>query len=194
MASSSSEHRSSSSQPQRIGTFILVSQIPLTASRQNWATFVVVFARPSLNRLRTGVGQAKTTTRKWRYFDETLSTKCTYGEDRTMSNRHCCRLLDDPFIVECLTTAMGRARACTELGETSCERHPQNVMSSLCRRYHEHSGASGGRMAVRLQVGQHASRAQHSRAVRRCSVHSQHVRQHVPAHVRVRGQLRTMHR
>ena len=41
----------------------------------------------------------ESTTRKWRYIDETQSAKF-YGEDQTICHLPCCRLLDDRCILE----------------------------------------------------------------------------------------------
>ena len=49
----------------------------------------------SLNRLRTGIGRAKTTTMRWGCIDNTQSVNCDSGEPQTMAHLLCCRLLDE---------------------------------------------------------------------------------------------------
>ena len=48
----------------------------------------------SLNRLRTGVGRAKTVMRRWGYLDDAQSVDCDCGEPPTMAHLISCRLLD----------------------------------------------------------------------------------------------------
>ena len=66
----------------------------------------------SLNRLRTGVGRAKTTMRRWGYIDDTQSVNCDCGEPQTMAHLLCCRLLDEACAAEDLVTVTERAKAC----------------------------------------------------------------------------------
>ena len=49
----------------------------------------------SLNRLRTGVGRAKTVMRKWGYLDDAQSVDCDCREPQTMAHLLSCRLLDE---------------------------------------------------------------------------------------------------
>ena len=66
----------------------------------------------SLNRLRTGVGRAKTTMRRCGYIENTQSVNCDCGEPQTMAHPLCCQLLDDPCSPEDLTIVTERATAC----------------------------------------------------------------------------------
>ena len=50
----------------------------------------------SLNRLRTRIGRANTTMRRWGYIDNTQSVNCDCGELQTMTHLLCCRILDEP--------------------------------------------------------------------------------------------------
>ena len=49
----------------------------------------------ALNRLRTGVGRAKTVMRRWGYLDDAQSVDCDCGEPQTMAHLLSCRLLDE---------------------------------------------------------------------------------------------------
>ena len=49
----------------------------------------------ALNRLRTGVGRAKTVMRKWGALDDAQSVDCDCGEPQTMAHLLSCRLLDE---------------------------------------------------------------------------------------------------
>ena len=60
-----------------------------TGSGEDW-----LFWR-SLNRLRTGVGRAKTVMRRWGYLDDAQSVDCDCGEPQTMAHLLSCRLLDE---------------------------------------------------------------------------------------------------
>ena len=48
-----------------------------------------------LNRLRTGVGRAKTVMRRWGYLDDAKSVDCDCGEPQTMAHLLSYRLLDE---------------------------------------------------------------------------------------------------
>ena len=49
----------------------------------------------TLNRLRTGVGRAKTVMRRWGYLDDAQSVDCDCGEPQTMPHLLFCRRLDE---------------------------------------------------------------------------------------------------
>ena len=49
----------------------------------------------AINRLRTGVGRAKTMMRRWGYLDDSQSVDCDCGEPQTMAHLFSCRLLDE---------------------------------------------------------------------------------------------------
>ena len=66
----------------------------------------------ALNRLRTGVGRAKTVMRKWGYFDDAQSVDCDCGEPQTMAHLLSCRLLDEACAADDLATVTERATAC----------------------------------------------------------------------------------
>ena len=63
----------------------------------------------SLNHLRTGIGRAKTTMRRWGYIDNTQYVNCGCGEPQTMAHLLYCRLLDEPCFLEDLTIVTERA-------------------------------------------------------------------------------------
>ena len=66
----------------------------------------------ALNRLRTGVGRAKTVMRKWGYLDDAQSVDCDCGEPQTMAHLLSCRLLDEACTADDLATVTERAKAC----------------------------------------------------------------------------------
>ena len=49
----------------------------------------------ALNRLRTGMGRAKTVMRRWGYLDDAQSVDCDCGEPQTMAHLLSCRLVDE---------------------------------------------------------------------------------------------------
>ena len=49
------------------------------------------------NRLRTGVGRAKTVMRRWGYLDDAQSVDCDCGEPQTMAHLLSCHLLQEAF-------------------------------------------------------------------------------------------------
>ena len=65
----------------------------------------------ALNRLRTGVGRAKTVMRKWGYLDDAQSVDCDCGEPQTMAHLLSCRLLDEACAADDLATVTERAKA-----------------------------------------------------------------------------------
>ena len=64
------------------------------------------------NRLRTGVGRAKTVIRRWGYLDDAQSVDCDCGEPQTMAHLLSCRLLDEACTADDLATVTERAMAC----------------------------------------------------------------------------------
>ena len=81
----------------------------------------------ALNRLRTGVGRAKTVMRRWGYLDDAQSVDCDCGEPQTVAHLLSCRLLDEACTAVDLATVTYRAHAS---GRTLCEGHER-------RRRHE---------------------------------------------------------
>ena len=71
----------------------------------------------ALNRLRTGVGRAKTVMRRWGYLDDAQSVDCDCGEPQTMAHLLSCRLLDEACTAEDLATVTERAMACARKWE-----------------------------------------------------------------------------
>ena len=71
----------------------------------------------ALNRLRTGVGRAKTVMRRWGYLDDTESVDCDCGEPQTMAHLLSCRLLDEACTADDLATVTERAKACARKWE-----------------------------------------------------------------------------
>ena len=64
----------------------------------------------ALNRLRTGVGRAKTMMR-WGYIDDAQSVDCDCGEPHTMAHLLSCRLLHEACTADDLATVTERAKA-----------------------------------------------------------------------------------
>ena len=71
----------------------------------------------SLNRMRTGVGRAKTVIRRWGNLDDAQSVDCDCGEPHTMVHLLSCRLLDETCTADDLATATERAKACARRWE-----------------------------------------------------------------------------
>ena len=71
----------------------------------------------ALNRLRTGVGRAKTVMRRWGYLDDAQSVDCDCGEPQTMAHLLSCRLLDEACTADDLATVTERAKACARKWE-----------------------------------------------------------------------------
>ena len=71
----------------------------------------------ALNRLRTGVGRAKTVMRRWDYLDDAQSVDCDCGEPQTMAHLLSCRLLDEACTADDLATVTERAKACARKWE-----------------------------------------------------------------------------
>ena len=66
----------------------------------------------ALNRLRTGMGRAKTVMRRWGYLDDAQSVDCDCGELQAMAHLLSCRLLDEACTADDLATVTERAKAC----------------------------------------------------------------------------------
>ena len=71
----------------------------------------------AINRLRTGVGRAKTTMRRWGYLDDAQSVDCDCGEPQTMAHLLSCRLLHEACTADDLATVTDRAKACARKWE-----------------------------------------------------------------------------
>ena len=71
----------------------------------------------ALNRLRTGVGRAKTVMRRWGYLDDAQSVVCYCGEPQTMAHLLSCCLLDEACTADDLATVTERAKACARKWE-----------------------------------------------------------------------------
>ena len=75
----------------------------------------------ALNRLRTGVGRAKTVMRRWGYLDDAQSVDCDCGEPQAMAHIVSCRLLDEACTADDLATVIERAKACFRKWGKLCE-------------------------------------------------------------------------
>ena len=72
----------------------------------------------ALTRLRTGVGRAKTVTRRCGYLDDAQSVDCDCGEPQTMAHLLSCRLLDETCTADDdLVTVTEQAKACARKWE-----------------------------------------------------------------------------
>ena len=71
----------------------------------------------AINRLRTGVGHAKTMMRRWGYLDDAQSVDCDCGEPQTMGHLLSCRLLDEACTADDLATVTEWAKACARKWE-----------------------------------------------------------------------------
>ena len=76
----------------------------------------------ALNRLRTGVGRAKTVMRRWGYLDAAHSVDCDCGEPQTMAHLLSCRILDETCTADDPATVTKRPKACARKWEL-CEGH-----------------------------------------------------------------------
>ena len=85
----------------------------------------------ALNRLRTGVGRAKTVMRRWGYLDDAHSVDCDCGEPQTMSHLVSCRLLDEACTTDDLDTVTERAQACARKWEKIVWRTRQKKTRAL---------------------------------------------------------------
>ena len=77
----------------------------------------------ALNRLRTGVGRAKTVMRRWGYLDDAQSVDCDRGEPQTMAHLLSCCLLDEACTADEMVTVTERAMACARKWGKMCEGH-----------------------------------------------------------------------
>ena len=66
----------------------------------------------AINRLRIGVGRAKTMMRRWGYLDDAQTVDCDCGEPQPMALLLSCRLLDEACTADNLDTVTERAKAC----------------------------------------------------------------------------------
>ena len=82
-----------------------------TGSGEDWLCW------RALNRLRTGVGRAKTVMRRWGLPDDAQSVDCVYGEPQTMTHLLSCRLLYEACTTDDLATVTERAMACARKWE-----------------------------------------------------------------------------
>ena len=71
----------------------------------------------ALDRLRTGVGRAKTVMRRCGYLDDAQSVDCDCGESQTMAQLLSCRLLDEACTADDLTTVTEPAKTCARKWE-----------------------------------------------------------------------------
>ena len=71
----------------------------------------------ALNRLRTGVGRAKTVMRIWGYLDDAQSMDCDCLEPQTTSHLLSCRLLDEACTADDIATVTEQANACARKWE-----------------------------------------------------------------------------
>ena len=74
-------------------------------SKEDWCCW------RALNRLRTGVGSAKTVMRRWGYLDDAQSVDFDYGEPQAMGHLPSCRLLDEACTADDLATVTERVKA-----------------------------------------------------------------------------------
>ena len=96
----------------QIFAYILYSLLQTPAgSEEDWLCW------QALNRLRTGVGRAKTVMRKWGYLDDAQSVDCDCGEPQAMAHLLSCRLLDEACTADDLATVTEQAKACARKWE-----------------------------------------------------------------------------
>ena len=89
----------------------------------------------ALNRLRTGVGRAKTVMRRWGYLADAQWVDYDCGQPHTMAHLISCRLLDEPCTADDLATLTERAMACArKWGEMVWRTRKKKLMvgSRLC--------------------------------------------------------------
>ena len=92
----------------------------------------------SLNRLRTGIGRAKTMMTRWGCIYNTHSVNCDCGEPQTLAHLLCCRLRDEPCPSEDLTIVTERAKARARMWQHFVRRTREkgrtgSVSSVVCR-------------------------------------------------------------
>ena len=89
-----------------------VAESLLAGSGEDWLCW------RALNRLRTGVGRAKTVTRRWGYLNDAHSVDCDCGERQTIAHLLSRRLLYETCTADDLATVTDRAKACRpQVGE-----------------------------------------------------------------------------
>ena len=71
----------------------------------------------ALNRLRTGVGRAKTEMKRWGYLDDAQSLDCDCGEPQMMAHLLSCGVLYEVCTADDLATVAERAKACARKWE-----------------------------------------------------------------------------
>ena len=97
--------------PASVNMGLEVAESLPAGSEEDWLCW-----RP-LNRLRTGVGRAKTVMRRWDYLDDAQSVDYDCGEPQTMAHLLSCRLLDEACTPDDLATVTERAKACARKWE-----------------------------------------------------------------------------
>ena len=97
--------------PSSVKTGLEVAESLPAGSGEDWLCW------RAINRLRTGVGRAKTTMRRWGYLDDAQSVDCDCGEPQTMAPLLSCRLLDEACTADDLATVTERAKACARKWE-----------------------------------------------------------------------------
>ena len=86
----------------------------------------------SLNRLRTGVGRARTVTSRWAYLDDAQSVDCYCGERQTIAHLLSCRLLYETCTVDDLATVTDQAKACRpQVGENCAKDTTEEEITSI---------------------------------------------------------------
>lgn len=84
----------------------------------------------SLNRMRTGVGRAKPTMRKWHYMDEMQSTKCDRPDNAPPPLLRT-TLLDGSYTLEDLAPIMDRAKAYVQIWHLGLKETVRRICTSL---------------------------------------------------------------
>ena len=97
--------------PASVNMGLEVAESLPAGSEEDWLCW-----RP-LNRLRTGVGRAKTVMRRWDYLDDAQLVDYDCGEPQTMAHLLSCRLLDEACTPDDLATVTERAKACARKWE-----------------------------------------------------------------------------
>ena len=85
----------------------------------------------ALNRLRTGVGRAKTVMRRWDYRHDAQSVDCDCGEPQTMAHLLSSRLLDEACTADDLATVAERAKACAASGRILCKGQDRRRLKNI---------------------------------------------------------------
>ena len=85
----------------------------------------------ALNRLRTGVGRAKTVMMRWGYLDDAQSLDCDCGVAQAMAHLLSCRLLDEACTADDLATVTERAiinGMRPQVGKIVCRTRKKNII------------------------------------------------------------------